>query len=247
MAGMCCGQVQRVERSPGICQQQLPGDRRLSTKYFFEFRHFFLDSEGGVNSNLSFNISFLGGRLMAVIIIANIIDFAAAMVMIWSGTMKKKSKILAWQSVQLLMQTVSMTMLGGITGAISNVLSVIRNIICYKDKLTWYVKALLIAASLYLTIRFNTQGALGWLPFVVCTVYVLLMDIQNPIAFKLLVTASFVPWVVYYFLIRSYTGAFFSGAKAMRLRSVRRRPITRILLISSIWWKPAAPGDIQGF
>ena len=149
---------------------------------------------------------------MAVIIIANIIDFAAAMVMIWSGTMKKKSKILAWQSVQLLMQTVSMTMLGGITGAISNVLSVIRNIICYKDKLTWYVKALLIAASLYLTIRFNTQGALGWLPFVVCTVYVLLMDIQNPIAFKLLVTASFVPWVAYYFLIRSYTGAFFSGA-----------------------------------
>ena len=146
------------------------------------------------------------------IIIANIIDFVAALIQVGSGSIKKKSKILVVQTVQLLMQAVSMLLLGGVTGAISNVLSCFRNYLCYKDKLSTFWKGALIAASLAMTVLVNDQGLLGIIPAVVCTVYILLMDLKDPVKFKLLVTLSFVPWMIYHFALGSYVGAIFDGA-----------------------------------
>ena len=142
-------------------------------------------------------------------LIANIIDFLASMLMVASGSIKKKAKILAVQIVQLLMQSVSMLLLGGITGAVNNVLSCLRNYLCYKDKLNIFWKAALIAVSIGLTLLLNDQGLLGLIPVVVCTVYILLMDLKDPIAFKLLVTLTFVPWVFYHFYLGAYVAAIF--------------------------------------
>ena len=146
------------------------------------------------------------------ILIANIIDFAAALIQVGSGSIKQKAKILVVQTIQLLMQAISMLLLGGITGTVSNVLSCYRNYLCYKDKLTAFWKAVLIAASIVMTIALNEQGLLGILPAAVCTVYILLMDIKDPVKFKLLVTLSFIPWMVYHFVLKSYVGAIFDAA-----------------------------------
>ena len=146
------------------------------------------------------------------IIIANIIDFVAAIVQVGSGAIKKKSRILIVQTVQLLMQAVSMLLLGGVTGAVSNVLSCFRNFLCYKDKLNVVWKVILIVASIGFTIALNDQGLLGIIPAAVCTIYIIFMDIKDPVKFKLLVTLSFVPWAVYHFILKSYTGAIFDVA-----------------------------------
>ena len=146
------------------------------------------------------------------VIIANIIDFVAALIQTASGTIRQKQKILAVQILQLLLQATSMAMLGGMTGAVSNILSCWRNYLCYKDKLTAFKKFLLIAASILMTVLLNDQGIWGILPAAVCTVYILLMDVKDPVKFKLLVTVSFVPWMFYHFAIRSYVGAFFDFA-----------------------------------
>ena len=151
-----------------------------------------------------------GDKEMIHIVIANIIDFIASMIQIYSGTVKDKAKILLLQILQIGMQAVSMVLLGAITGAISNVLSCIRNYLCYKDVFTWPIKVALIVLSGVLTVLFNNQGLLGYLPFAVCTIYVLFMDIKDPIKFKLLVTLTFIPWIFYYLIIKSYTGAFFA-------------------------------------
>jgi hypothetical protein len=150
-----------------------------------------------------------------VIIIANIIDFVAAMIQVGSGAIKKKSKILVVQIVQLLMQATSMLLLGGVTGAVSNVLSCFRNYLCYKEKLNNVWKAVLILAYVAMTVAFNNQGLLGIIPLVVCTVYIIFMDVKDPVKFKLLVTLSFVPWIFYHFIIKSYTGAFFDAASVV--------------------------------
>ena len=144
-----------------------------------------------------------------MLIAANIIDFLAALLQAGSGAIKQKSKILAVQIVQMLMQGVSMLLLGGITGAVSNVLSCWRNYLCYKEKLTPIWKAILIAASVLMTVLLNDQGLLGIVPAAVCTVYILLMDLKDPIHFKLLVTLTFVPWLFYHFILGSYVGALF--------------------------------------
>lgn len=142
-------------------------------------------------------------------IAANIIDFLAALLQVGSGAIKRKSRILAVQILQLLMQAVSMLLLGGITGAVSNVLSCLRNYLCYKGKLNVIWKIVLIAASIAMTLLLNDQGLLGIIPVVVCTVYILLMDMKDPIAFKLLVTLTFIPWVFYHFFLGAYVAAVF--------------------------------------
>ena len=147
-----------------------------------------------------------------MVIIANIIDFLAALLQVGSGSIKKKDKILAVQIIQLLMQGVSMLLLGGITGAISNVLSCVRNYLCYKERLNKLWKGILIAASAVMTVAFNNQGWLGVIPFVVCTVYILLMDMKDPIHFKLLVTLSFLPWIIYHFALKAYVSTVFDVA-----------------------------------
>ena len=147
-----------------------------------------------------------------IIVIANVIDFLAALIQVASGSIKEKTKILVVQIVQLLMQAGSMLLLGGVTGAVSNVLSCYRNYLCYKEKLTTFWKAVLIALSVLMTVLLNEQGLLGILPAVVCTVYILFMDLKDPVKFKLLVTLSFVPWMIYHFVLKSYVGAIFDAA-----------------------------------
>ena len=146
------------------------------------------------------------------IVIANIIDFVAALIQVGSGSIKQKSKILMVQILQLLMQAVSMLLLGGVTGAVSNVLSCYRNYLCYKEKLNTVWKGILIAASIAMTVFLNDQGLLGIIPAAVCTVYIIFMDIKDPVMFKLLVTLSFVPWMFYHFILQSYIGAIFDAA-----------------------------------
>ena len=149
------------------------------------------------------------------IIIANVIDFVAALIQVGSGSIKKKSNILVVQIIQLLMQGVSMLLLGGVTGAISNVLSCYRNYLCYKEKLNRVWKGILIAASVAMTLLFNNQGWLGIIPVAVCTVYILLMDVKDPIKFKLLVTLSFVPWIIYHFALKLYVAAIFDAVSVV--------------------------------
>lgn len=159
------------------------------------------------------------------VIIANIIDFIAALIQVGSGSIKKKSKILIVQTIQILMQGVSMLLLGGITGAASNVLSCFRNFLCYKDKLNIFWKIFLIAASVGSTILLNEQGIRGIIPAFVCTVYIIFMDTKDPIKFKLLVTLTFIPWIFYHFIIRAYVGAIFDVA------TVITNTITLIIMI----------------
>ena len=146
------------------------------------------------------------------IIIANVIDFIASGIQVVSGSIKSKSKILIVQIVQLLMQGVSMLLLGGITGAISNVLSCLRNYLCYKEKLNIFWKIGLIISSVAMTILLNDQGWLGIIPAATCTIYIIFMDMKDPLKFKLLVTLSFIPWMIYHFTLQSYVAAFFDAA-----------------------------------
>ena len=149
------------------------------------------------------------------ILIANAIDFVAALLQVGSGFVKKKAKILVIQTVQLLMQAVSILLLGGVTGAVSNILSCYRNYLCYKNKLSNLWKFILIAASVVMTLLLNNQGLLGIMPAAICTVYIIFMDVKDPVKFKLLVTLTFIPWVLYHFALKAYVAAIFDVATVL--------------------------------
>lgn len=143
------------------------------------------------------------------IVIGNIIALIASIIMVYSGYLKKKKQILYTQTIQIGLSVVSNIVLGGITGAIINAISCIRNILCYKEKLNNLAKAILIILSVVLSLIFNNIGFIGFLPVISTVTYILLMNIKDIIKFKYLIIFTMILWLIYDVYIKSYTFACF--------------------------------------
>ena len=92
--------------------------------------------------------------------------------MVYSGIIKNKKKILYVQSIQIGLYVISNLILGGITGAIINALSFIRNILCYNDKFGLIEKSIITILSIVLSILFNDLGIIGLLPLISTVLYI---------------------------------------------------------------------------
>ena len=123
---------------------------------------------------------------MTNIIIANIVALIASLLMVYTGIIKRKDKIVLIQTIQISLSVLSNILLGGITGAIINAISCIRNILCYKEKLGKLAKTLIIIASIVPSLMFNNLGFIGVLPIISAVAYTLFMDTKDIIKFKYL-------------------------------------------------------------
>jgi len=146
---------------------------------------------------------------MFYIVIGNIIALIASIIMVYSGILKEKKKILYLQTLQIGLSVISNIVLGGITGAIINGLSCIRNILCYKDKLNLNAKVIITVLAIGLSLSLNNLGLIGLLPLISTIVYIWLMNIKDVIKFKILIIFTMVMWLIYDLTIKSYTSAIF--------------------------------------
>ena len=145
---------------------------------------------------------------MIQFIIGNIVALIASL-MVYSGVIKQKKKILYVQAVQIGLSVISNIILGGIVGAIINALSCVRNILCYKDKLGIKEKIIITILALTLSISFNNIGIIGILPLISTIVYLWLMNIENVTKFKILIIFTMLLWFIYDIYIKSYSSAVF--------------------------------------
>ena len=146
---------------------------------------------------------------MIYIIIGNIIALIASIIMVYSGFLKQKKTILYTQTIQIGLSVLSNIVLGGITGAIINALSCVRNILCYKDKLDLKAKIILIFLATTLSLMFNNLGVIGLLPVISTITYILLINTKDIIKFKWLIIFTMLMWLIYDLFIKSYTSAIF--------------------------------------
>ena len=70
-------------------------------------------------------------------------------------------------------------------------------------------KVFLIVISAILSVVFNNQGWIGYMPLVSTIVYVVFMNIKDIKKFKILTIVTVVLWLIYDFYIKSYTAALF--------------------------------------
>lgn len=145
-------------------------------------------------------------------VIGNIIALIASSLNAYSGLIKTKLKIIYIQTIALLFFVVSNFILGGITGAINNILNCIRNILYYKNKLGLKEKIVISIISIILSVVFNTQGLIGFLPLIVCLLYIWLMNVRDVVKFKLLTIITMILWFIYDLQIKSYTSMIFDFA-----------------------------------
>lgn len=143
------------------------------------------------------------------ILIGNIIALVASLIMVYTGILKNKKKIIYLQTVQIGLSVISNIVLGGISGAIINGISCIRNVLCYKGMLTTMFKILIVIISIILTLLFNNLGIIGLLPLISIVVYTLFMDTKKVITLKLLIIFTMIMWLLYDFYIKSYTSSLY--------------------------------------
>ncbi len=143
------------------------------------------------------------------IIIGNIVALIASLIMVYSGLIKQKKKIIYTQTIQIGLYILSNLILGGITGAIINALSFVRNVLCYKDKLGKKEKVIITILAVVLSLAFNNLGIIGILPLISTIVYLWLMSIKDVVKFKYLTIFTMILWLVYDVYIKSYSSAVF--------------------------------------
>lgn len=145
------------------------------------------------------------------IIIGNIFALIASIVMVIASYIKNKEKFLILQSIQIFLFVLSNIVLGGISGAIVNALSVLRNILCYKNKLTKTWIIIICLLMIVLSIIYNKNGLIGLLPIIASVMFTVTINTKNELALKVMVIISFTLWLIFDYTIKSYVSTLFDA------------------------------------
>lgn len=143
------------------------------------------------------------------VVIGNIISLLASALMTYSGYIKSKGKFLIVQIVQMSLSALSNFILGGTTGTIINLVNIIRNVLCYKNKLNKYSIILILTLSISLSLYFNNLSFIGLLPLLSTILYTTLMNIKDIKKFKYLTITTMLLWLIYDICIMNYVSALF--------------------------------------
>jgi len=148
--------------------------------------------------------------MLNYIVIGNMISFIGAGLMVLIGFLKDQKKILAAQDLQFAIMGVSNLILGGISGVISNLLSIARNVLFQKTgKLSMKTKVLFILLQALLTAYFNKSGAIGWLPVIAAAAFTFVMDSEDPTVLKISIIFGQALWAVFDITFSNYVSCFF--------------------------------------
>lgn len=176
------------------------------------------------------------------LIIGNIIALIASILMIIISCLKTKKEIIITQTIQITLLAISSFILGGITGAIINLITIIRNILCYKNKLNKTNIFLIITLLVLTTILFNNINLLGFLPLISTIIYTIFINTKSTIKLKILILLNMICWGIYDFCIMSYTSAIFEAISTITsLISLRQLLKNKKIDYKNIFFKIKRP------
>jgi len=158
---------------------------------------------------------------MSFLLIGNAFSFAGAILMVLVGFVKSRKKIIGAQVIQFILMGIGNFVLGGLTAVITNLLSIVRNLIILKWKFTWPLKILFIASmgGLSLLSMFSGQsvmpagkdpyGIIVWFPIIGTTMFTLFLDVNSDVLLKVVIVISQVFWLIYDLTIMNFASAIF--------------------------------------
>lgn len=144
-----------------------------------------------------------------MLILGNVLSLFGCAIMVAIGLVKKKEKILLYQCVQYSFMGLGNLVLGAMSGTISNLLGIARNLVFARTKGSWWLKALFILIQLAMTAASWNGRAIEVLPILATVVFVLFLDTKSDILFKAINIAAMVMWVIYDFCYGNYVAFTF--------------------------------------
>ena len=146
---------------------------------------------------------------MNILLIGNAISMIGCLIMVGIGLLKKKSHILIAQSFQCLFMGAGNLILGGVSGFICNIVTIIRNLVFLKFRNTTFLKVFFILLQLVLSWSSLSAGFISWLPLIAAAVFTWCMDTQSAAKLKICILCTQVMWLTYDLYYRNYVASAF--------------------------------------
>ena len=147
-----------------------------------------------------------------MILLGNIVSLIGSLVLVLIGLIKRKEHVLIAQCFQFGIMSVSNLILGGITGALLNFVSMVRNLIGYKFGITTPIKIVVIVIQVVLSLMMNNLGLIGLLPVISVSVFTWFIDMKSDLGMKLLLLVTTFPWIISDLTTRNYVSVLFDVA-----------------------------------
>lgn len=146
---------------------------------------------------------------MNTLLIGNCISFVGCLIMVSIGFLKKKSHILAAQSVQCAFMGFGNLILGGVSGFICNMVTILRNLAFVKLRPTTGLKVLFIVLQVALSLGSLSAGLVSWLPILAAALFTWFLDTKSETKLKLVILTTQVMWLIYDIYYRNYVATAF--------------------------------------
>lgn len=146
---------------------------------------------------------------MNLVVIGNLISFFGCLLMVSIGFLRKKEQILGVQCLQFSLMGISNFLLGGISGTISNLVSIIRNLVFFKVKVTVPLKLTFIGLQILLSLGAIRRSPLEWLPVLAAGAFTWFLDVKSEVTLKAVIIGTFFLWVAYDLCHRNYVAMTF--------------------------------------
>lgn len=146
---------------------------------------------------------------MSALLIGNILCFIAATIMMLMGMIKDRIKFIEAQSVMNIVYVAAYAFLRGTSGVIVNIVTLTRNIICLKWKMTTPIKLIFIIGQVILGIIFGNSGIIAWFPVLSCSLFTWYMDCEEPVKLRIVIIVTQLLFLMYDWTVKAYTGFAF--------------------------------------
>ena len=134
---------------------------------------------------------------MNALFFGNAVSMIGCLIMVGIGFLKRKQHILLAQSVQCLFMGAGNLILGGVSGFVSNVVTILRNLVFSKRNVTVPLKVFFIALQIVLSLGSLDAGWIAWLPVLAAAVFTWFLDTQSETSLKVVILFSQVMWLIY--------------------------------------------------
>lgn len=146
---------------------------------------------------------------MNALVIGNAIATIGCLIMVGIGFLKKKNHILIAQAVQCLFMGAGNLVLGGISGFICNIVTILRNFVFLKFRNTTLLKIFFILLQFVLSISSLSAGWISWLPILSAALFTWYMDTRSEAKLKIVILCTQVMWLTYDLYFRNYAASTF--------------------------------------
>lgn len=139
------------------------------------------------------------------LIIGNIFSFLASLCTAISVVKKNKTDFMHWQVGNTLFAILTNVALFSYSGVTTNSISLVRNVLAYKNKLSAIMTLVILVMSISLGFFFNNRGIIGILPVLSSASYTFCIYAtknERPLRYVLIVDLSV--WAMYYLYIQAY-------------------------------------------